>query len=151
MLVRQITAIGKRCNPKDSMITRFSLFQIDNYFRMIRKQSYNEETPPFGGAKAEVWDQYLSVGDSVSYYYQQLTAPKLFIGLAKDFNVPPSELARFKKELATEENIKFVSIKGLTHYLVSGRKHSKIKNSSVSDQTLSMSRGFGSTKSAGCQ
>jgi alpha-beta hydrolase superfamily lysophospholipase len=117
ILLRQLAEIGQRCSPQDSMKTKFGIFQIESYFKMIRSKSYTEQTPPFGGASAEVWAQYLAVGDSVSAYYHKLEIPCLFIGLEKDFNVPPSELARFKADLSSQDNIKFISIEGLTHYL----------------------------------
>jgi alpha-beta hydrolase superfamily lysophospholipase len=117
ILLKQLAEIGQRCNPKDSMTTKFSLFQIESYFKMIRSKSFNEQSPPFGGASAEVWAKYLEVGDSVSAYYNKLEIPCLFIGLGKDFNVPSSELARFKIDLASKANISFITIDGLTHYL----------------------------------
>lgn len=113
MLVRQLTEIGRKCGT-DSAMLAFQAGQISYYFGLIRSGEI-ENLPPFGGVKPAFWEKYLQVNDSVSTIYNAVGIPALFLAMEKDFNVPPSEMERFKKELTG--NFTFTLLPGLTHYL----------------------------------
>lgn len=114
LMVRQMRDIGSKCGT-DSALLAFQAQQIAQYFGQIRAGEYHENTPPFGGVKAAFWDKYLRVNDSVSDNYNTLNLPVLFLAMERDFNVPPSEMERFKKEL--QGDFTFRLLPGLSHYL----------------------------------
>lgn len=116
ILSQQLMSITKKCSPKDTGMVKFQTFQINAFFKSVREETYTAETPGFGGVKPAAWGHYLAVADDVSAQYQLANKPSLFIGLEKDINVPPSELAAFTNELTTN-NYTFVSIPSVMHYL----------------------------------
>ena len=132
LLVRQIREIGKKCET-DSAMLAFQAQQIAQYFGLIRAGEFNENTPPFGGVNAEFWEKYLRINDSVSDIYNSLNRPVLFLAMEKDFNVPPSEMERFKKEL--QGNFTFELLPGLSHYLtpVDSPKQSDLVSSEIAN------------------
>lgn len=87
--------------------------QILQYFDAIR--SGNVSGPPVFGVPAAVWGDYLEVIDSVSINYNLANVPTLFVGLELDYNVPLSELERFRNEVTISDD--FWEIPGLIHYM----------------------------------
>jgi dienelactone hydrolase len=116
LLNSQLLAIAKKCSPKDTGLMKMQSFQISAFFNSVREKTYTKETPAFGGVSPAAWGNYLAVADDVSAQYKLASKPSLFIGLEKDINVPPSELAAFTDELTTN-NYTFLSIPQVMHYL----------------------------------
>jgi hypothetical protein len=116
ILSHQLMSITKKCSPKDTGLMKMQSFQISAFFNSVREKTYTKETPAFGGVSPAAWGNYLAVADDVSAQYKLASKPSLFIGLEKDINVPPGELAAFTDELTTN-NYTFLSIPQVMHYL----------------------------------
>ncbi len=115
ILAYQIKNIMATCNG-DTNLGNTQAGQILQYYGAIRSGNWNGVTPPIFGVSAAVWSEYIKVFDSVSYRYNAVNKPTLFIGLGNDINVPvATELHRFKQENTTGAD--FYELLGLNHYL----------------------------------
>ncbi len=89
--------------------------QLLSYFNMIRTNNWNASTPAAFGVPASAWYDYFVATDSVSINYNLNMLPTLFMGMGLDFQVKPTELIRFQKEVTITND--FWSMAGLTHYM----------------------------------
>ena len=114
LMAYQIMHIAEVCNL-DIPSHQEAASQILMYFNIVRSNSWNSNTPLFGGVKASVWNEYIHMADSVSINYNLANLPTLFTGLADDYNVPPSELIRLQNEVTITND--FWSIPDLNHFM----------------------------------
>jgi len=115
LLAYQIVNITQTCGG-DVSAAKTQAQQILDYFTLIRTNTFNNTTPDLFGVPASVWRDYVLATDPVADFYDSCRLPTLFIGLEKDINVPPSELLRFKSEVAITND--FWEIPSLIHYMV---------------------------------
>jgi dienelactone hydrolase len=109
----QVKHITKKCGG-DTNAANSQAAQILDYFNMVRNKGWDASTPAAFGVPASVWYDYFAVTDSVSDYYKRADKPTLFVGFGDDFNVPPSEIDRFQKEIKAAD---FYRIGGLNHFM----------------------------------
>lgn len=114
LLAYQIVNIAQTCGGNVSQ-AQTQANQILSYFNIIRTNTWNGSTPPFLGAPASAWYEYVLATDSVVINYNINNLPTLFIGMALDINVPPTELIRFQNEVTITND--FWSMPGLNHYM----------------------------------
>ena len=114
LLAHQIIGITQTCGGNMAQ-AQTQANQILSYFHSIRTNSWNGATPALFGVPASAWYNYVRATDSVAINYNLNQLPTLFIGMALDINVPPSELVRFQQEVTITNA--FWSMPGLIHYL----------------------------------
>lgn len=114
LLCRQIIDITQLCGGNMQQ-AQSDVAQVHAYFASIRDGSWNGSTPPLLGVPAAVWSDYVTANDPVVQNYHDCILPTLFLGMGDDFNVPPSELTRFKNEIQIPAD--FWTIPGANHYM----------------------------------
>lgn len=119
LLAYQLVFIADSCNGNVAQATTQGN-QVISYFNLIRSGNWNSSTPDLLGTPASAWAEYVAVTDSVSDYYNRANLPTLFIGLQMDYNVPPTELDRFKREVNITQD--FWTIDSVVHYMVPHNK-----------------------------
>jgi dienelactone hydrolase len=124
LLVKQLINLSVKCLNSDSSLIK-QASQIATYFDIIRKKSWDDNTPSFVGISPNVWYEYVSTNDSLVTHLNELSIPKLFIGFEEDVNVPVNDLMRFQYDVKSPAD--FIKFPGITHYLTA------INNSHISE------------------
>jgi dienelactone hydrolase len=114
ILAYQIVDFTQKCGGNMSQAQQ-QAGQILAYFHMVRNQLWDTSTPDLFGVSPQVWYDYVQANDPVAENYNAAQLPALFIGMALDINVPPSELIRFQNEVTVTGD--FWSLPGLNHYM----------------------------------
>lgn len=114
LLAWQIVHLTELCNG-DVALAQLQAAQVLGYYNLVRKQQWTGSTPALFGVSPAVWYDYLTVTDAVAEHYQEAALPTLFLGMSEDYNVPPSELERFRQEVTVTDD--FWLMEGLNHFL----------------------------------
>jgi len=114
VLANQLVGFAQLCNG-NVVQAQAEATQILNYFNVIRAGIPPLNTPPLFGVTAPEWRNYVLATDTVAGFYNAAAKPSLFIGLGADFNVPPSELARFQSAVTVTND--FWLLPNLNHFL----------------------------------
>ena len=114
VLCRQLTEFTAKCGGNMQQAKNDSSY-IQAYFNNVRAGNFSASTPALFGVSAAVWSDYVAATDPVVQHYNDCFLPTLFVGLANDINVPPSELLRFQNEITVPAD--FWSVPGTNHYM----------------------------------